>query len=106
MQSWRSGKNILKRTVGNSLISLALIFATVPHAYAAPQAQTRGTFEERKKHAELSTLIKLSDEGLLEAYILIGRAEVGIAKDYEIYRDSHREKIAQYISEWMIQPAP
>jgi len=61
MQSCRSGKNILKRAVGNSLISLPLFFATVPHAYAAPQVQTQGT--------------------------LAG-------------------KVREYISEWMIQPAP
>lgn len=54
----------------------------------------------------LASLVKLSDEGLLEAFILISRADTGIAKDYEAYRDLHREKIAQYISEWIIQPGP
>ncbi len=54
----------------------------------------------------LASLVKLSDEGLLEAFILITRADEGIAKDYAAYRDSHRDKIAQYISEWLIQPAP
>jgi tetratricopeptide (TPR) repeat protein len=55
---------------------------------------------------ELASLVKLSDEGLLESYILISRADQGIAKDYEPYRNSHRDKIGQYISEWIIQPAP
>ena len=54
----------------------------------------------------LASLVKLSDEGLLEAFILISRADEGIAKDYNGYRDAHREKIAQYISEWIIQTAP
>ena len=54
----------------------------------------------------LASLVKLSDEGLLEAFVLISRADTGIVKDYEAYRDLHREKIAQYISEWMIQPGP
>lgn len=54
----------------------------------------------------LASLVKLSDEGLLEAFILISRADTGIVKDYEPYRDLHREKIGQYISEWIIQPGP
>ncbi len=62
--------------------------------------------EIKRLDPELSILVKLSDEGLLEAYILIARADAGIAKDYAGYRDSHPEKIAQFISDWMIQPAP
>lgn len=54
---------------------------------------------------ELATLLKLADEGLLEAYILISRADQGIAHDYPAFRDAHREKIRQYISEWIIHPA-
>ena len=53
----------------------------------------------------LASLVKLLDEGLLESFILISRAEEGIAKDYESYRDAHRDKIGQYIAEWIIQPA-
>lgn len=54
----------------------------------------------------LATLLKLSDEGLLEAYVLISRPDQGIAQDYPGYRNAHREKIRQYISEWIIRPAP
>jgi tetratricopeptide (TPR) repeat protein len=53
----------------------------------------------------LTALVKLSDEGLLEAFILISRADNGIAKDYAPYRNAHRDKIQQYITEWVIQPA-
>jgi len=51
----------------------------------------------------LASLVKLSDEGLLESFVLISRADNGIAKDYDAYRNAHRDKIAQYISEWIIQ---
>jgi len=54
----------------------------------------------------LASLVKLSDEGLLEAFVLVSRADPGIVKDYEPYRNLHRDKIAQYISEWIIQPGP
>lgn len=54
----------------------------------------------------LAMLVKISDEGLLEPYILISRTDQGIARDYAAYRDAHREKVRQYISEWIIHPAP
>jgi len=61
--------------------------------------------EIKKLDPALATLVKLSDSGLLEPYILLAVADSGIAKDYPSYRDAHREKIRQYISEWMLQPA-
>jgi tetratricopeptide (TPR) repeat protein len=54
----------------------------------------------------LATLVKLADKSLLEAFVLISRADQGIAKDYPAYREAHREKIRQYITEWIIHPAP
>ena len=53
----------------------------------------------------LAILVKLSDEDLLEPYILISRADKGISQDYPAYRDAHREKVRQYIAEWIIHPA-
>jgi tetratricopeptide (TPR) repeat protein len=54
----------------------------------------------------LASLVKLSDEGLLEAHVLISCVDKGISQDYPTYRDAHREKIRQYITEWVIHPAP
>jgi tetratricopeptide (TPR) repeat protein len=54
----------------------------------------------------LATLVKLSDEELLEPFVLISRADQGIAHDYAAYRDAHREKVRQYIVEWVLHPAP
>ncbi len=53
----------------------------------------------------LASLLKISGEGLLESYVLINRADSGISLDYPAYRDAHREKIRQYISEWILYPA-
>jgi tetratricopeptide (TPR) repeat protein len=66
--------------------------------------------EIKKKEIEhldpaLASLVKLSDEGLLESYILISRADKGISQDYATYRDAHREKVRQYIKEWIVHPA-
>jgi tetratricopeptide (TPR) repeat protein len=62
--------------------------------------------EIKQLDSALATLVKLADEELLEAFVLISRPEQGIAKDYPAYRDAHREKIRKYITEWIIHPAP
>jgi tetratricopeptide (TPR) repeat protein len=62
--------------------------------------------EIRQLDPALAMLVKLSDEGLLEAFVLISRADQGIAKEYPAYRDGHREKIHEYISEWIIHSGP
>jgi hypothetical protein len=38
--------------------------------------------------------------------VLFGRADQEISKDYPTYRDAHRDKLRQYINEWIIHPAP
>jgi tetratricopeptide (TPR) repeat protein len=50
----------------------------------------------------LTKLKKLSDEGLLEAYILIAKADAGIAKDFPNYLQQHRDKLRQYVVEYVI----
>jgi len=44
----------------------------------------------------LVKLRKLNDEGLLEAYILLGRPDAGIAKDHPAYLKENREKLRRY----------
>jgi tetratricopeptide (TPR) repeat protein len=46
----------------------------------------------------LDNLMKLSDAGLLEAYILFARPDQGIARDYVAYRKTNRDKLRRY---WM-----
>ena len=50
----------------------------------------------------LSTLKKLNDSGLLEAYILLGRADEGIAQDYAAYVESNRDKLRRYVVEYIL----
>lgn len=61
--------------------------------------------EIRRLDPGLASLVKLSDEGLLESYVLISRADQGISQDYPAYRDAYREKIRRYLSEWIIHSA-
>ncbi|HEY0100981.1 MAG TPA: tetratricopeptide repeat protein [Pyrinomonadaceae bacterium] len=49
----------------------------------------------------LARLVKLHDEGLLEAYILFARVDAGIARDYFEYRQTNRDKLRRYLSEYV-----
>jgi tetratricopeptide (TPR) repeat protein len=54
----------------------------------------------------LATLMKLNEAGLLEAYVLISRPDQGIAQDYAGYRREHRDKLRQYLDEFVVPMAP
>lgn len=54
-------------------------------------------------HPSLKTLLELHKDGLLEAYVLISRADKGIVQDYESYRNEHRDKLLQYVKEYIVQ---
>lgn len=51
---------------------------------------------------QLSALIEIKDQGLLESYVLLDRADEGIAQDFEGYRNAHRDKLEEYVNEWLI----
>lgn len=50
----------------------------------------------------LAKLKKLDDEGLLEAYILLARADQGVASDFPAYRSQHRDKLRRYVVEYVL----
>lgn len=50
----------------------------------------------------VSTLIKLQQDGVLEAYILLARSDAGIAKDYAGYVKDHRDLLHRYVENWVI----
>jgi hypothetical protein len=52
---------------------------------------------------DLEQLVKLHDEGLLEAYVLFARVrEVNsVAVDYPAYRKEHRDKLRRYLLEYL-----
>ena len=47
-------------------------------------------------------LKKLSDGGLLEAYILLGRADEGISQDHPAYLKENRDKLRRYVVEYVV----
>jgi tetratricopeptide (TPR) repeat protein len=53
----------------------------------------------KKLETSLVNLVRLHEAGLLEAYILLARADDGIAKDYDDYRKNNRDKLRRYLTE-------
>lgn len=51
----------------------------------------------------LARLKKLNDEGLLEAYLLMGRADQGIAQDHRAYLLANRALLRRYVMEYVIR---
>lgn len=63
-------------------------------------------FKEKKGKTpseQLTTLSKLNDEGLLEAYILLARADEGISEDHPEYLKQNRDKLRQYVLKYVIR---
>ena len=54
------------------------------------------------KDPNLVLLIKLYQAKMIEPYVLLNAADDGIAQDYAGYREKNREKLEQYLSEWVV----
>jgi tetratricopeptide (TPR) repeat protein len=51
----------------------------------------------------LATLLKLEQQGELEAYILLARSDEGIGKDYPSYLQEHRDQLRNYVVDWVLR---
>jgi len=50
----------------------------------------------------LLLLVKLYQAKMIEPYVLLNAADEGIARDYDGYRQKNREKLEQYLSEFVV----
>jgi tetratricopeptide (TPR) repeat protein len=50
----------------------------------------------------LANLQRLEKDGLLESYILLARADAGIARDYAAYRQAHKDLLRRYVIEYVL----
>jgi tetratricopeptide (TPR) repeat protein len=55
--------------------------------------------------ADLAALVTIHEAGLLEAYILLFRPDAGIARDYQAYRATSRDKLRRYLEEFVVPRA-
>jgi hypothetical protein len=79
---------------------------TYRHSLAEESAALRAVLEVvqtqikekkvKKLTPALENLMKLSDAGLLEAYLLFVRPDQGIVRDYAAYRQNNRDKMRRY----------
>jgi hypothetical protein len=51
----------------------------------------------------LAKLKKLNDEGLLDAYLLMARADQGLAQDHPAYLASNRALLRRYVIEYVVR---
>ncbi|HEU4478614.1 MAG TPA: tetratricopeptide repeat protein [Pyrinomonadaceae bacterium] len=51
----------------------------------------------------LARLKKLDEQGLLEAYLLLARADEGIARDHPEYLKQNRDKLRSYMMEYVVK---
>lgn len=56
----------------------------------------------KKPDASLQMVDKLDQKGLLEAFILLGLPDAGIAQDYSEYRKTNLEKLRQYVNQYVL----
>ena len=69
----------------------------------ADQARTK---KVKRLDPQLALLLKLEDAGLIEAFVLIAAADQGISQDYPAYRAAHRDKLWQYLDEYVVPRLP
>jgi len=62
--------------------------------------------EIKKLDPTLATLVKLQHDGLIEAYVLLAKADDGIAQDFAGYAKDHRDKLRKYVEEYVVLPLP
>jgi len=75
--------------------SLAEELAALRAVVEVVQSQTKDK-KIKKLTPALENLMKLSDAGSLEAYILFARPDQGVARDYPGYRKTNRDKLRRY----------
>jgi len=55
---------------------------------------------------DLKLLKKLADAQMLEPYVLLSVPDRGIAIDYLAYREKNRKQLEEYLSQFVVPPAP
>jgi tetratricopeptide (TPR) repeat protein len=87
-----------RHSLAEELAALGLV------ADAASENVASKKIKSQDLNPQIATLIKIKGEGLLEAYILLARPDEGLAQDYAGYRNDHRDKLLQYMNEYVVPP--
>jgi len=60
-----------------------------------------GKLKESFLDVSIANLLKLHRDGLIEVYVLLAKADEGIARDYAEYRKDNRDKLRRYLNEYV-----
>jgi tetratricopeptide (TPR) repeat protein len=55
---------------------------------------------------DLALLLRIYQAGMIEPYVLLSAPDAGIVKDYDAYREKNRAKLEEYLSAFVVPPAP
>jgi tetratricopeptide (TPR) repeat protein len=61
-----------------------------------------GSLKPEQLDPSLANLRRLNEAGLIEAYILLAKPDDGIVRDYANYRQQHRDKLRQYLTDYVV----
>jgi tetratricopeptide (TPR) repeat protein len=88
-------EKIYRHSLAEEMDALRLVIVSL-------NEQVRDWKKLKSLDPSLAKLLKLSDDGLLEAYILLARPDKGIAQDFEPYRKANRDKLRRYVVEYVL----
>jgi hypothetical protein len=60
-----------------------------------------GKLKESSLDVSIANLLKVHNDGLLEPFVLLAKADDGIARDYAEYRKNNRDKLRRYLNEYV-----
>jgi tetratricopeptide (TPR) repeat protein len=61
------------------------------------------SLKPKQLNTQIALLEQMEKDGVLEAYVLMARADDGIFQDYDDYVRAHRDKLRQYVLKYVIQ---
>lgn len=61
---------------------------------------------EPELDSSLALLVKIDQAGMLDSFVLLNRADAGIAQDYSAYRAAHRDRLDRYMDEFVVPKTP
>ncbi len=71
------------------------------------------TFDENQQKKKLENpdpslvmLSQMKEEGLLEPFVLLLHPDTGVARDYPAYQAAHRDKLMQFVDEYVLPQTP
>lgn len=86
-----------RHSLAEEVDALNTAVAVLGEIYTTPK-------KRKKLQPSVLTLLELHEKGMIEPFILLSKPDAGIAQDYIAYRTEHRDKLREYIAEWLIKP--